>query len=84
MLKTGEVKEDHYNPPSGYSGFFVTTAGCDDNGKDGVMWEFYLRIPDNAQPGDVYPIDIHIINNDHASALFYNKTCDEIGELMNE
>ncbi len=68
-------KEDP-TAPEGFSGFFVATSGEEDAGLDGTMWTFQLMVPEDAQKGDVFPIDI-IYRNEGAEDLFINKAWDE-------
>ena len=42
----------------GMDGFFATSASAEDNGGDGVLYTFDVTLPDDIQPGDVFPIDI--------------------------
>ena len=64
--------------PEGFSGFFVATAGEADDGQDGSMWTFDLKVPADAKKGDVFPIDI-IYRNESAEDIFINKAVDETG-----
>ena len=64
--------------PEGFSGFFVATAGEADDGQDGTMWTFDLKVPADAKKGDVFPIDI-IYRNESAEDIFINKAVDETG-----
>lgn len=47
-----------YDLPNGFDGFRTCTAGTGNDGEDGTMWTFNLKVPENAQPGDIFPIDI--------------------------
>ena len=73
-------KEDP-TAPEGFKGFMLAACGDGDYGGDGTMWTFTLKIPDDAQKGDVFPIDI-IYRNGGAEDLFINKACDENGYNM--
>ena len=64
--------------PEGFSGFFVATAGEDDDGQDGTMWTFTFEVPADANKGDVFPIDI-IYRNESAEDIFINKAVDTEG-----
>ena len=64
--------------PEGFSGFFVATAGEDDDGQDGTMWTFTFEVPADAKKGDVFPIDI-IYRNESAEDIFINKAVDKTG-----
>ena len=41
----------------GMDGFFVASASTGYNGSDGVLYTFDVTLPDDIQPGDVFPID---------------------------
>ena len=41
----------------GMDGFCVASASSKDNGHDGVFYTFDVTLPDDIQPGDVFPID---------------------------
>ena len=41
----------------GMDGFFITSASANDDGGDGVLYTFDVTLPDDIQPGDVFPID---------------------------
>ncbi len=57
--------------PEGMSGFFTSTAGITGReAEDGTMWTFQLKVPENAQPGDVYPIDIFYKDNGNTADCF--------------
>ena len=73
MVKRGEAlqyisivysKEDASASQQGMDGYFMTTAGINNYGQDGVMWSFTFILPDDAKIGDVYPIDIVYKSND--------------------
>ena len=42
----------------GMDGFFLTSAAAGDKGRDGVLYTFDVTLPDDIQPGDVFPIDV--------------------------
>ena len=74
-------KEDP-TAPEGFKGFFVATAGEEDAGLDGTMWTFQLKVPEDAQKGDVFPIDIMYKSNKNAEDLFVNVEVNQEGNLM--
>lgn len=76
-IMTSKPKADP-TAPEGFSGFFVATAGEADDGQDGTMWTFDLKVPADAKKGDVFPIDI-IYRNESAEDIFINKAVDETG-----
>ena len=61
---------------------FLTTAGKNNSGTDGVLWEFLLQVPEDAQVGDKYPIEIEYQSRLLADDLFNNEDKDEEGNLM--
>lgn len=63
-------------------GIFVTTSGVKNNGKDGIMWKLSLTLPDDAAPGDVYPIDILYKANDLHRDTFQSFETDKASSLM--
>ena len=68
----------------GEYGAFVMTTGAADYGFSGVYVSFDLQIPDDAQPGDIYPIDIAYRTSDYRTDLFTNNANDEKGTRMQE
>ena len=46
--------------PNGFDGFRTATAGIDNDGEDGTMWTFNLKVPENAQPGDIVCYSGHV------------------------
>ena len=54
----------------GMDGFFVASACADDYGGDGVFLTFDVTLPDDIQPGDVFPIDALYKENSFGSDLF--------------
>ena len=62
-------------------GIFVTTAGEQDYGLDGVLFTLNVTI-ENPEAGAVYPIDIIYRSNATNEDLFVNKAVDEAGKLM--
>ena len=75
-------KHDPGAADRGMDGYFLTTAGSDNDGLDGVMWSFTFILPDDATIGDVYPIDIIYKSNANACDLFKSKTNDANGYNM--
>ena len=43
---------------AGMKGFFVTTAGQENNGYDGQLWDITVNLPADVEAGDLFPIDI--------------------------
>lgn len=82
LLTTKTPDEDPTAAEQDMLGFFVTTAGDDDFGYDGVFWQFDVKIPADAQEGDVFPIDIIYKSNPNAEDLFVNKDRNREGKLM--
>lgn len=66
----------------GMDGYFMTTAGSNNYGLDGVMWSFTFILPDDAKIGDVYPIDIIYKSTAGASDLFINREVNTNGYNM--
>ncbi|MDE7226370.1 MAG: NPXTG-anchored protein, partial [Ruminococcus sp.] len=64
------------------NGIFIATAGDFNFGGSGVLAEITLTLPDDAAPGDVYPLDIIYKSNPSAEDLFTNKEKDTVGETM--
>ena len=54
----------------GMDGFFLTSAAAGDKGRDGVLYTFDVTLPDDIQPGDVFPIDVLYKENAYASDMF--------------
>ncbi|WP_037272385.1 hypothetical protein, partial [Ruminococcus flavefaciens] len=52
---------------------FLVTAGSADYGRDGVMWTFDLRLPDNVKAGDYFPIEIEYDKENDLFASIGNK-----------
>lgn len=65
----------------GMEGIFVTTAGEEDYGLDGVLITMNVTI-ENPVAGAVYPIDIIYRSNETNEDLFVNKAVDKAGKLM--
>ncbi len=66
----------------GMKGVFVQSAANNNFGEDGVIWTISLILPDDVQPGDVYPVDIIYKSNPAAKDLFTNVDNDTTGKLM--
>ena len=62
-------------------GIFVTTAGEDNYGLDGVLVTINVTI-EKPEAGAVYPIDIIYRSNATNEDLFVNKAVDQAGKLM--
>lgn len=54
-----------------------------DKGIDGVLWTIDFELPVDAQPGDVYPIDIEYYSTAHNNDKFNNLNRDYDSKLMN-
>ena len=54
----------------GMDGFFVASASSGDDGYDGVLYTFDVTLPDDIQPGDVFPIDALYKENAAAQDMF--------------
>ena len=63
-------------------GLLLMTAGNGNDGKDGVLWSLNVMLPDDAEEGDVYPINIIYCSNATSEDLFINEEQDEQGKLM--
>lgn len=61
---------------------FLTTAGRKGDGMDGVMWSFRLKLPENAENGDFYPISIVYENGTRTEDVFINDMTDNDSRLM--
>ncbi|MBO7473758.1 MAG: hypothetical protein J6U00_07110 [Ruminococcus sp.] len=70
---------DENNVPHGV---FVMTGASSNKGRDGVMWTFLLRLPDDIQVGDVYPIEIYYQKGKSSGDLFTDLLQDKEGRLM--
>lgn len=66
----------------GSDGVFVTSGSIKNDGKDGVMFSFPLRIPSDCKPGDIYPIQIKYRNTSFSSDMFTTYDKDKQGQLM--
>ena len=62
----------------------LTTSGGSDAGKDGVMWELRIRLPEDCQVGDVYTFEIGKSKYGEIQPLFTNSSYDEKGKAMQE
>ena len=54
----------------GMDGFFAGSVSAGDNGGEGVLYSFDVTLPDDIQPGDVFPIDVLYKENDYGHDLF--------------
>jgi hypothetical protein len=52
---------------------FLVTAGSGDYGRNGVMWTFDLRLPDNVKAGDLFPVNIEYDAENDLFASIVNK-----------
>lgn len=61
---------------------FLATAGTSNSGKDGTMWTFQLKLPDDAAEGDVYPIEIKYEKGKYTEDVFVNDINEVSSKLM--
>lgn len=61
---------------------FLATAGTKGLGKDGVMWKFDVKLPENASNGDVYPITVVYEKGKVTEDVFINDANDKDSRLM--
>ncbi len=61
---------------------FLTTAGSKDLGEDGVMWSFKVKLPENAENGDFYPIRLVYEKGKITEDVFINDSSDNDSRLM--
>ncbi|MBR2283974.1 MAG: hypothetical protein IJ874_06095 [Ruminococcus sp.] len=69
------------------NGVRVITAGSANYGLDGYIYTISVTLPDNAKPGDVYPLrffyaDSETTHNKFTNSMFTNKANDDTGKLM--
>ncbi|WP_455529034.1 dockerin type I domain-containing protein [Ruminococcus sp.] len=65
--------------------FLSTSCGNGNNGKDGVFWEFTIKLPSDAKVGDKYPVEIvYQVNKENAMLhdIFTNLADDKDGKNM--
>ncbi len=65
--------------------FLSTSCGNGNNGKDGVFWEFTIKLPSDAKVGDKYPVEIvYQVNKENALLhdIFTNLADDKDGKNM--
>ena len=67
---------------NGDHGFFVTTGSPENTGRDGVLWEFDLKLPSDAKVGDKYEVNIMYKSTETAKDLFTNVAQNDEGQLM--
>ncbi|MBP5433159.1 dockerin type I domain-containing protein [Ruminococcus sp.] len=79
MIETSADWLDENNVPHGV---FVMTGASSNKGRDGVMWTFQVRLPEDVHEGDVYPIEIYYQKGENTSDLFTNIVQDKEGRLM--
>ena len=63
---------------------FLTTAGVDDYGKDGVMWTIYFKLPENVKQGDEYHFRIGDSKYGKLPPTFIDYDESENGRKMQE
>ena len=66
----------------GTYGAFVMTTGKSNAGREGTQATLNLKLPDDAQPEDVYPIDIAFRSDTNRTDLFTNCSDDQYGKFM--
>ncbi len=66
----------------GMNEVFLATSGNSCTGMDGTMWTITFILPDNAENGDVFPIDIVYKENSETADMFSNVTNNRDGQLM--
>ena len=49
---------------NGEHGVFLTMSGRDNGGSTGTLWSITFALPDDAKPGDVFPIDVAFEDGD--------------------
>ena len=64
-------------------GIFFSSFAEENAGRDGTMWEFTLKVPENARSGDVYPFDIVYVASEDAEDMFFDSSFGKNGKLMN-
>lgn len=66
--------------------FLCTSSAYSSDGKDGLMYRIKFILPSDAQPGDVYPLDICYIATDYTADIFKGVGSgvnpDDYSELM--
>ena len=63
---------------------FLTTAGVDDYGKDGVMWTIYFKLPEDVKQGDEYHFRIGDSKYGKLPPTFIDYDESENGRKMQE
>ncbi len=81
-LSLAPPEEDPSAAEMGMKGLFLVTAGDKTTGADGTMWTLKFVLPDDAESGDVFPIDIVYRENKKTSSMFSNVTNNSDGKLM--
>lgn len=61
---------------------FTGASGAKDSGRNGVLMTMLFRVPDNAEVGDVYPINIEYHSDKKTADCFSNIPEDETSALM--
>lgn len=81
-ISPGGPKDDPTAADQGMKGFFVCSAGDNNFGAGGVMWNAQMIIPADAKEGDVYGLDIFYVESKINEDLFVNKERNDEGRLM--
>ena len=65
-------------------GMFLTTSAKENFGRDGVMWRFRVKLPEDAKVGDEYPIELYFKRDTVTMTqdVFTNSIDDKTGRLM--
>ena len=63
---------------AGMKGIFLSTSGSGNDGFDGDIWTFDVELPNYAEPGDVFPIDILYKSNAYAEDMFLDINREKI------
>jgi len=79
-LSTSVVEDT--KAPQGWKGLHFVSAGREDVGYDGSMWEFSFTLPDDLQGGEVFPIDI-LYNSSFVSEDMFGSASYESAESKN-
>ena len=60
----------------------LTTAGSDDLGADGVMWELNFTLPSNCKAGDIFDVSVGTSKYGKIQPLFTNFAYDAKGDAL--
>ncbi|MBR1592130.1 MAG: Ig-like domain-containing protein [Ruminococcus sp.] len=62
--------EDNTRISEGMNGIFAATSADDNDGMDGEFFSFDATLPEDAEKGDVFPIDIVYMEYEYATDVF--------------